>query len=150
MEDTVKYFIDNLSVLESLKEGDKLTVNSTTNSFTIDEPVMFQGVWRYFSNSSRGDTVKAIHKLLTNIETFVNAVIFREKESKNRLGHSGKYGLSDKTCVMFSLLANSMENSVRGLENLKVTYKDDETIVKQLNKILSRIESIAEFIKNNI
>ena len=72
MEETIKYFIDNLQILEKIKEGDKLSVNSY-NMFSIDDPVMFQGIWRYFSNSNRNDTIKAIHKLLNDIETFLNA-----------------------------------------------------------------------------
>ena len=91
-------------------------------------------------------------KLLNDIETFLNAVIFKEKENKNRLNviSTSNFSLNEKTCLLFSLLANNMDNSKMGLENLKLTYKDDEDTIKKIDKVIIRMEKISEFAKQNM
>ena len=152
MEETLKYFINNLSILENLQEGDKISIN-LNNEFAVDEPVMFQGIWRYFSNANRNDTIKGINKLLTDIETFINAVTCKEKESNkknNFIIQQNKDKITEKTSIMFSMLSNKMTNSIKGLENLQKTYIDDKDIYKQIDKIINRNKIISQFINNLI
>ena len=69
-------------MLSVIRDGDKLYINN--GYIKIDEPYMFQGIWRYCYNISRNDAVLVINKLLNDVEIFINAIILKNTDNKTR------------------------------------------------------------------
>ena len=128
----LNYFHTNLDNLSNIQEGYKIFINNE-NIIMIDEPCMFQGLYRYYNNSKRSDAVLIITKLFDNIERYFNSLYIKICMIKN---HNNIMAIPESIINDFTLITDKMEKSKKGILNLSKTYKDDITTVQQLDKII--------------
>jgi uncharacterized protein YktB (UPF0637 family) len=132
------FFHTNLDNLSIIKEGYKIYIDKD-NIIKLDEPYMFQGLWRYYNNIKRGDAIFIINKLFNNIERYFNSLYVKTCMIKNQ--HK-IMAIPDFVINDFKLIIYKMEISKKGIENLSRTYKDDPITVKELEKIIDTINTM--------
>ena len=134
LDETCTYFIKNLETLSKLTNGDKLNLDNKTNLISIDEPFMFQGLWRYCNNISRKDAIYLISKLYNDIDLYINTQYLKEIEF-NKKTLSKQQNISIKLSNIITLLIKNIKESLKGLDSLKITYESDNEILQELNKL---------------
>ena len=134
-ETLVNYFYDNLFGLSKIEEGFKIYV-TPDNIITPDEPYMFQGLWRYYNNISRSDAILVISKLFDNIERYYNSLYIKTCIIKNK---QNKINMPEPIIKEYKLIIEKINNSLYGIKNLQITYKDDSHIIKELDTIIETI-----------
>lgn len=134
LDETCTYFIKNLETLSKLTNGDKLNLDNKTNLISIDEPFMFQGLWRYCNNISRKDAIYLISKLYNDIDLYINSQYLKEIEF-NKKTLSKQQNISIKLSNIIGLLIKNIKESLKGLDSLKITYEIDNEILQELNKL---------------
>jgi len=137
-ETLVNYFYDNLFGLSKIEEGFKIYV-TPDNIITPDEPYMFQGLWRYYNNIGRSDAILVISKLFDNIERYYNSLYIKTCIIKNK---QNKINMPEPIIKEYILIIEKINNSLYGIKNLKITYKDDTTIIKELDTIIETINKM--------
>ena len=143
--DIIRYFTTNLDILSKLKNGDKLYINSQ-NIFEIDEPYMFQGIWRYCRNISRKDAITIINKLINDIEIYFNSIILKNTNPKN--GIFDNFNDTDRNdCIE---ITNKLLNVEEGIQNLKKTYINDNNTIAELDIIINKSNNLYNNLKNMI
>lgn len=130
------FFNSNLDVLAKIEDGHKLYLDKD-NKIQLDEPYMFQGIWRYCYNVSRKDAIQIINKLLNDIEIFFNALYLKTANKLSRKIESDTYEYTTIQTVM-----NKLSIAIKGIENLKKTYSSDETICIELDRIIKKMKSL--------
>ena len=76
------FFYNNLDTIAKIQDGHKLYIGSD-NNINLEEPYMFQGIWRYCYNISRKDAIYVITKLINDIEIYYNALYVKNLEIPN-------------------------------------------------------------------
>ena len=77
-------FYNNLDVLARMQDGHKLYLDKE-QLLQLDEPFMFQGIWRYCYGISRKDAIHLLTKLFNDIEIYMNALYLRNIDVKNNI-----------------------------------------------------------------
>ena len=134
----LNFFYKNLENLSTIKEGCKIYINSD-NIIIIDEPYMFQGLWRYYNSMSRYDAIEVITKLFDNIERYFNSLYIKTCMIKNKNKH---INIPEPIKTEFKLIIEKMNNAKQGIANLCITYKDDSGTVTLLNNIIINIDTM--------
>ena len=75
-------FYANLDVIARIEDGHKLYLDKD-QMIQLDEPFMFQGIWRYCYGVSRKDAIHILTKLFNDIEIYMNAIYLRNIDVKN-------------------------------------------------------------------
>jgi len=130
------FFNANLDVLAKIEEGHKLYLDKD-NKIQLDEPYMFQGIWRYCYNVSRKDAVNVINKLLNDMEIFFNALYLK---TANKLSRKIETDTNEYNTIQ--TIMNKLFLGVKGIENLKKTYSSDESICVELDRIIKKMKSL--------
>lgn len=130
------FFNDNLDVLGKIEDGHKLYLDKD-NKIQLDEPYMFQGIWRYCYNVSRKDAIQIINKLINDIEIFFNALYLK---TANKLSRKIEPNTIEYDIVQS--IINKLSLGVKGIENLKKTYSSDDNICNELERIIKKIKSL--------
>ena len=130
------FFIANLDVLAKIEEGHKLYLDKD-NKIQLDEPYMFQGIWRYCNNVSRKDAINVINKLLNDMEIFFNVLYLK---TANKISRKIEPDTNDYNTVQ--TIMNKLSIGVKGIENLKKTYSSDENICIELDRIIKKMKSL--------
>ena len=134
----IEWFYKNLESLSTIKEGFKIYINCE-NIIVLDEPYMFQGLWRYYNNIKRNDAIVFINKLFDNIERYYNSIYIKNCMMKNKQ----KIITIPETLINeFIDIIDRMEKSKIGIINLSNTYKHDLQIVSEFDKIIITINNI--------
>ena len=143
MEKILNFFYTNLDTLANINDCDKLFIDSN-NIIKIDEPYMFQGIWRYCNNISRKDAIHVLNKLLNDIEIYFNAIYIKNLDSKNAfVNKTLKFNENDKiNYEALTTIIQKLDKSIKGIENLKKTYTTDIETCKGLNKIIEKSKSL--------
>lgn len=132
----IAFFNDNLDVLAKIEDGHKLYLDKD-NKIKLDDPYMFQGIWRYCNNVSRKDAIHIINKLINDIEIFFNALYLR---SANKL--TRKFENDSIEYKTVQVIANKLHLACKGIENLKKTYSTDKNICNELDRIINKMHSL--------
>lgn len=138
----LNFFYTNLDTIAKIKDGHKLYINSD-NTINIEEPYMFQGIWRYCYNISRKDALHVLNKLLNDIEIYYNALYVKNMETRNIFNtRPPKFNQEDNTA--FTTIITKLDKSIEGIENLKKTYKNDNETCSELTKVVNKIKSLIQ------
>ena len=104
----------NLRTISEIKENDKLKVNE--ESLLIDQS-SFQFIRRWYNSENRGNTLTKINDMIDDIFAYIEIIKNNKYENANR----------DIQRILVGLTT-----SVKGIDNLKVTYKKDVNIITKL------------------
>lgn len=134
----------DLKIISKINENDKICSGNIENNIIIDENNFLQGIKRYIYSESREKSIEIIEKILSNTfeyakncmnSTYINLYSIKNKPTKHEIEkHFREY-------TKLKNLSIEISNSKKGLENLKKTYKDDKTIVSQLEVFIHKINT---------
>jgi len=118
------FVMDPLSIIVKLaivgKKPQKTKISIMNHSIIIHEPGFFQGIVRYYNNSTKQD----LHYLQAPIEA---ACV--------------KYIIEKTYAVQRELMVSLFHNAVIGLEKLSETYKQDSMVVLCINHYINLIHN---------
>ena len=128
--------IDNLlldlEVIRQINENDKLSVISLIGStrLAVDSSKYTSSFTRYYYNYNRETTISYLENLTANIEKTAEFLI---------------NGDHNEECETIN---DALQNALKGLNNLKVTYISDSIIVAKLTLIINKFKTIAKKLDN--
>jgi len=140
-ESILNNFYTNLDVLARIEDGHKLYLDKD-QALQLDEPFMFQGIWRYCYGISRKDAIHILTKLFNDIEIYMNAVYLRNIDAKNSC-----YPRIPKTSPdqgVFITIIEKINKAISGIANLKLTYKADDATCAELQRIIDKCKSLVD------
>jgi len=134
-------FYNNLDVLARIEDGHKLYLDKD-QLLQLDEPFMFQGIWRYCYGISRKDAIHILTKLFNDIEIYMNAVYLRNIDTKN--SSYPRIPKSNPEQGIFLTIIEKINKAIQGIGNLKLTYKTDEITCSELQRIIDKATSLVD------
>ena len=121
-KDIESIYLD-LKVLSNLQINSKLKI--VKDKLKLDNYSLIQGIYRYYNNDSRDNTIEYVEKILKNLEIIMPYLKDTDKK---------------KDKANFIMIFPQVIN---GLNNLKKTYQNDQNII-------IRIDYFQECIRNFI
>lgn len=136
----------NIKILSNIKESDKLST-SNEEMLVIDSPSYLQGIYRTLYGDSREETLNKIDKIINDLFKITDEMLDNESKKKKRYNNKFK----DDNSTIFQKIAINLSESIKGLQNLKITYIKDVSITSRLdiiiNKIQNRINKIVQLLQ---
>lgn len=141
--DIITFFNTNLDTIAKIQDGHKLFLNSD-NTINLDEPYMFQGIWRYCNNVSRKDALHILTKLYNDIELYFNALYVKTLDNKSNscYPYNQPVSFNEHDFKAFKTIIPKLEESSKGIVNLKLTYATDINTCNELDTIIEKIKSL--------
>jgi hypothetical protein len=134
-------FYTNLDTLAKIEDGNKLYIDKS-QMIQLDEPYMFQGIWRYCYSISRQDSIHTLTKLFNDIEIYMNAIYLKNIDSKNT--NYPRIPKSNPEQSIFITMISKINFTFSGIENLKLTYKEDTRTCAELQRIIDKGKSLVD------
>lgn len=134
-------FYNNLDILAKIQDGHKLYLDKE-QMLQLDEPFMFQGIWRYCYGISRKDAIHILTKLFNDVEIYMNAVYLRNIDVKN--SSYPRIPKSNPEQNVFITIIEKINKAVSGIANLKHTYKTDNEVCMELDRIIEKAKSLVD------
>ena len=125
----------NLKIIANIKEYDKLIVDDTTKQLTIDKPYVFQGILRYFNGNTREQSINYIEDIIQKIFVITDDLLQLETSS------SHKVNFADDTKSIYQNIVLHLNQSIGGLQNLKITYLADISSTSRIQLIIEKIQN---------
>lgn len=120
--------LTDLKFLSEIKPTDKLCLDPTIN---IDKSYV-PCVTRWWNNYNRNDTIDRLEEIFnctfTLLETLIN-------NQRNNIYYIQKY----KNIDLLQELLKLLDNSINGLDSLKITYNEDKNIISRLDTLIKKI-----------
>ena len=134
----------NLETIARIKNGHKIYIDSN-QMIQLDEPYMFQGLWRYCYSISRKDALYVLTKLFNDIEIYINALYLNL--NLNLINKDIRISRStSKDAILFisniQKLNTNIQNANQGIKYLQETYKEDKETENKLQRIIDKGNSL--------
>jgi len=117
---TIDTILLNLKMLSQINPNDKLYTEN--GQIKIDTPTLMQGIYRWMNEYSRERTMDDLDKLISETLKYVNINIKKESRTEE----------DNRNCQKILV---EISKSLTGIQNLKITYKDDTYIQSKLDVI---------------
>ena len=131
----------NLNIISQIRDNEKLSCPNT-NSLSIDtSSSFFQPLSRFFRGDGRIKTIEIISKVVED------ALIYTDQTLKNELNkiknknnkNESDYFYEDNSHILHRFLLN-MKTSIKGLENLRITYTYDVPIQSKITLLIEKLQ----------
>lgn len=107
----------------------------------IEEPSMLVSIKRFLFSDGRRSTLEDIYQILHGVSEKINDII-TSKYMEFEDGHP-KYPDEFRSLLeIMTILEKELKGAIDGLENLKVTYHDDATVISELDIIATRMRLV--------
>lgn len=134
----------NLETIARIKNGHKIYIDSN-QMIQLDEPYMFQGLWRYCYSISRKDALYVLTKLFNDIEIYINALYLNLNLNLINKDISISRSTSKDAILFISniqKLNTNIQNANQGIKYLQETYKEDKETENKLQRIIDKGNSL--------
>ena len=137
----------NLKIISSIKQDDKLTRNQDDH-LTIENKDLLQGARRWWNSNSRAETIAHIKNIIRASFDITDTTIEQELMQEGVHGahgvheassHQKTYFNEGNSCLLQRFVLE-MTNAIRGLDNLKYTYKNDVNISSEIDILKEQLE----------
>ena len=142
----------NLKVLSKVCEKGKITTVGGTN-IALEAEKPLTPLYRYLNGDSRKKTVDTIQDVVTSATEISNSMLqhscmslYERKEQPT----SFEINEYNKQYQQLKNLSAEMQNSLKGLSNLRVTYNGDANVVAQLEVISENVKRQIIEIESNL
>ena len=139
MDNWVDNTLVKLKIIAKLSENDKLCFRE--NGVNLDPPRQIRFFIRTFYGDSRNLTIKNLQELYSTVfvvmSKYVNELSSTPKSGRS-YDHNSPGIYSNETFKMFY---EEIENSLKGITNLTVTYKSDIEFNAQLETLTTKIKN---------
>ena len=133
----------DLKIISQIKENDKLITSK--DLLEIDNSY-FQSIKRYWNNDNRLSTIDYIKNVVNNTLKFTD-ITFNDSNNNTNIFKENNSHILQRFLV-------EMTNAIKGLDNLKLTYNNDTTIISAIDiykeKLTMRIEAIQNILTINV
>lgn len=128
----------NLRILSKIPKNGKICRSSDgVISLEIQNAGLFSSLRRFLTSDSRKQTLLEINKILGDSFTKYKEIV-QSEQFVNKKGET------------LNILREELDKATVGLENLKTTYQDDQTMVSHLDIYILKTKSIILDITNYI
>jgi hypothetical protein len=127
IEYDIETILLNLKMLAQINPSDKLYTED--GQIKIDTPTIMQGIYRWMNDFSRTKTMDDLDSLINKTQYFVNKNIKKESRTEE----------DNRNCQKILV---EISKSLTGIQNLKITYKDDTFIQSRLDVINEKTHEI--------
>lgn len=118
----------NLKIISKIRENDRIYINMD-RFIIVEQNSIFLSIYRFYYSLNRNKNINNIISIFKDIFEYINNNI----ENKN-----------------LTSISNELKNSIIGLQNLKVTYKNDILIDSKLDIIIDNINNYIILINKKI
>lgn len=134
-----------LKIISNIKEYDKL-IKTADNIIEIDNGNYTQAFRRWWNGHNRNETIEFLKDFIYN-QTFkiIDDTLDNELDNKKTVNF---FKETNHNILQKFLL--ELKNSIKGLQNLKITYSKDITITSNLDQIIEEIQFRIERIKQSL
>jgi len=142
----IENVITNLKIISNLKPNDKLTIKKSLLS--IDTPYYSQGMYRWWNQDSRTSTMVELEKIIndtfTIIDNIYSAELHEKTGGKNIESTYYKNSLpqtyfQNENSQQLQTFSSELTNTIKGLQNLKLTYRKDISICSKIDVMIEKI-----------
>jgi len=142
----IKQVFINLKIISNIREYDKLITIFDEKHIEIDNPGYWQFMRRWWNGRSRQNTISFLKDVIyADAFKIIDMTLeneMREKPVENFF-HESNHTILQK-------FLHELKNSMKGLQNLKITYNYDVSFKSQLDVIIEEIEFRNEKIKETL
>ncbi len=135
---TIDEKLVNLKIISKIKKYDKLTCSGDLLEID-DSGWLVQGLSRWYNKASRRQTLDKINYVICDV------FIFIDKTLKDELTHKKEKTpenmLKEDNSEILQKFLIHLSNCIEGLENLKITYKDDESIISKVDVLIGNLNT---------
>ena len=130
--DTNDYYYLNLNILSQIEENDKLGLTNINNNIKliVDKSSYISPISRYYNGYNRNNVIDYLKDFTNRLEKYIDLLV--------------KGNLSDYNETIIPII----ENSLKGLDNLKNTYSSDSNIVSELSLIIIKFNNFINQLNN--
>lgn len=130
--DSNDYFYIDLNTISQLEEYDKLGLKNINNDvkLVVDKYGYTSSITRRYNGYNRISIIDYLKNFTNKLEKYVELLV---KGSLHDYGEK---------------LMPVMISGIKGLENLKLTYKDDSNIISELSLIIIKFNEFINELKN--
>jgi hypothetical protein len=130
--DTNDYYYLNLNILSQLEENDKLGLTTINNNIKliVDKSSYISSLTRYYNGYNRISVIDYLKDFTNRLEKYVELLV--------------KGNLDDYNETIIPII----ENSIKGLENLKKTYINDSNMVSEISLIVIKFNNFINQLNN--
>ena len=136
--------LTNLKILSKLKSNNKL--NFGDGKFSIDEWNYSQPLRRWWSQESRNNTINHLENFISELFKIIDSIYSREINASNDIADdyypdtvSADVFKNENSKILLQFVTE-IGHSMKGLTNLKRTYKNDTATVSALEIIIERLD----------
>jgi hypothetical protein len=160
-QERLDHLILCLKIIANIKEYDKLAI--IDDKLCIDAPYILQGIWRKWHGQSRNETLNNIRNIIAEIFDFTDSLLRMNRESKycsqpisihqdspnvfSNTKSNENFGFRESNSCVFSTIMINLDESIKGIQNLKITYLGDTSVCSELDLLISKIHNRIEKIK---
>ena len=125
----------NLKIISALNKDDKLSI-SEDNNISIENNDFTQCIRRWWNSQTRTQSLDQIESVIN--EAFnITDIIFEQNKSEE-IDNKSNFKEENSSILQRYLIELTSVN--KGLDNLKITYKDDVTITSRVDILKQRID----------
>ena len=126
----------NLKIFSRIKKYDKLCFSGEALEIDTRYAIFIR---RWLSNDDRARTISYINAIIDRVFTIVDTTYINEKNeiSTKKKDESPFKEENSNLLQRFSI---ELGNTITGLENLKITYKEDSLVKSQLDLVIDKIK----------
>jgi hypothetical protein len=135
-------FYTNLDTIAKIENGHKLYIDKQ-QMIQLDEPYMFQGIWRYCYSISRKDAIHILTKLFNDIEIYINAIYLKNIDYKNS-NYPKVSRSSEIEYNTFITVIEKITKALQGIGYLQATYIDDKVTCADLQRVIDKGKSLVD------
>lgn len=147
-----KIFVD-LKILSKLPENGKINTTSC-NQLYLENTYMLQGLYRFLKGDSRNKTIEKIEELVSTTkqvaQSMLNSNSMNIYNNQNTSPSNFEITEFNNNCNQLKSLSNELNNAQKGINNLKITYKDDTYIESKLEVIYENIRRLIIEIESGV
>lgn len=142
-DDMINQVIYKLTIISYIKQGEKLYFDDDSNIF-IDNSYI-PSVSRYISNQNRVVTLKHIKDMIDDV-IYITDFVYRnelsvKKNDKEKIDRQLKFFFKESNEKILKSFYIKMSCAIDGLNNLKLTYANDNTVKTSIDLLISRIQT---------
>lgn len=126
----------NLKMLTEIRENDKLYVDDRL--LKLDHPTILQGVKRWYKNHSRLETMEFLENIVKNINIIFDSVEENDDNNNNEYDD------------ILQRLSVEISGAAKGINNLKLTYKNDVFVKSKLDMIIDKLKTSLDRINKSM
>ena len=131
----------NLKIISQIKENEKLNIN--IDQLSIDNSKC-QFFTRAYYGNSRENTTIMLESIINNALLSTDKILLDAVSNENIIDDKRDEILREDPSQLLHRYLLEMSNSIKGLENLKVTYRDDVSVKSKLDLIIEKIKTRIE------